>query len=110
MKTAELLAQKRAEVAELEEKLRQEEIGSIAIVLEVGWHSDVAPGMLVRITNIDDDDETGEYRGDCVETGEWDRFQRQDIRIVTQEEARAHLYAEADRMLAEAFPKTEGSR
>lgn len=100
--TAELLAVKRAEVAELEAKLRGEiEVGTIAVTLEAGYHEDIPAGTLVRVKETNSDSVKCSYLDDL----DWDIFRYDQIEIATYESARVHLIAAVDRQLAEAFPE-----
>ncbi|MFF2886670.1 hypothetical protein [Paenibacillus sp. NPDC057967] len=102
--TAQQLAEARAKVAELETKLRDETVGSVAIVRNSGYHEDIPVGTFVKVTEVDEDYEDYPYKAELLDGSDYDRFDLDSLEIVTYDSARAHLIAEVDRQLAEAFP------
>jgi hypothetical protein len=102
-----LLAEKRAEVAEMEGRIRAEvKPGAICIVKDLGYHEDIRVGTLVLVSEID---RTGNYPVECrlIDGLDYDRFHYDQIEVVTRETAREYLIAEVDRKIAEAFGPEE---
>ncbi|GGF88280.1 hypothetical protein [Paenibacillus abyssi] len=104
--TAQLLAKKRAEVAELEAKMREEiTVGSVVIVLQTGVYEDIPVGCIAKVTDVDYDDDDDEHPVRCerIDGSDYDFFRYEDLEVVTRETARDRLIADIDRELDEAF-------
>jgi hypothetical protein len=105
--TTELLAVKRAEVAELEARLRAEiTAGAVAVVVGPDGDDETGSiGKLVRIEHVDESDYEGlPYRCGEIVGGDSNWYPFASIEPVTYESARARLIADVDRQLAAAFP------
>lgn len=95
--TAELLAEKRAEVAALEKKILSEVDGNFAIVKKLGDYGDIGTGAIVKLSHSESEDFP--IQGDLLDGSDWDVYALGDIEVITIEQARAHLIAEIDRQL-----------
>lgn len=102
METVERIKQKRAELAELTEKLAEQLVeGVIVQTLDTGRLGYIKAGEIVKINHCDTD---GEFLCYSLDGPDYDYFTIDQILPATREEYRSQLIAEAERKVNEVFP------
>ena len=77
-------------------------IGTVAFVVEKGYHEDIDIGTLVRVV-AHGGTHDHPFTAELIDGSDYDRFEATQLDPVTREEARDRLISEVERQLDAAF-------
>ena len=100
--TAQQIAKKRQELADLEARwLDGLKVGTVIRTVADGEHTDIPVGSLAKITEIDYDGKT--IRAWLLDDSDWDRFAVGEFEVPSRDEVREILIAGIDKQLDGLF-------